>query len=97
VIVTGDDDDFVWVTENKKGVIEQNVNVEVEDGVKKVTVTTIKDGNKNVEIYEGEEAEKYLEEMDEGKADVFIDKDGNKTIIKKKIIIIEEDDDKDND
>jgi len=84
VMMNGDVDDG--------DMIKKNVNVEVEDGVKKVTITTTKDGKEQVEVYEGEEAEKYLEEMDNGKMKVFIDEDGNKTVIKKKIIIKEEDD-----
>ncbi len=97
VIVADDDDDLVWVTKNDSGSVEQNVNVEVENGVKKITVTTVKNGRKNVEVYEGEEAEKYLEKMEKDGSQVFIDDDGNKTIIKKKIIIIEENDHDSND
>lgn len=96
VITNGDDDDLTWVSEKDCDSVEKNVNIEIEDGVKKVTITTVKNGEKNVEVYEGEEAEKFLEEMDDGNSQVFIDEDGNKTIIKKKIII-EEDHDSDDD
>ena len=90
VMMNGDEDDLVWVSEDDGDMIKKNVNVEVEDGVKKVTITTTKDSKEKVEVYEGEEAEKYLEEMDKGGSAMFIDDDGNKTVIKKKTIIIEE-------
>jgi len=68
---------------------EKDIDVKIIDGVKTVTVITIKDGDKNVKIYKGERAEKYIEEMglDEGSFKVFQDmkngKETNKIILKK--------------
>ena len=98
VIINGDDDKLIWESEDCDDSIRKEINVEVKDGVKEVTVTTNKDGKEEVEVYKGEEAEKFLEEMDHGNEKVFIDNDGNKTIKKKKIIIKEiNDDDHEND
>jgi len=44
--------------------INKNVEVEKKDGKLKVTVTTT-DGKKTVKVYEGEEAEKYLDKNDD--------------------------------
>lgn len=41
----------------------KKIQVEDEDGVKKVTVTTTEDGEENVEVYEGEDADEYLKEL----------------------------------
>lgn len=95
-VITNGDDDLVWVSEDDADLLKKEINVEVEDGVKKVTVTTTKDGEKNVEVYEGEEAEKYLKEIDKGGDSMFIEDNGSKTVIKKKIIIKEEEHDDDN-
>ena len=51
--------------------------MEVVDGTKKVTVTTTNDGEEKVEVYEGEEADKFLESEERG----------DKKIIKTRIII----------
>lgn len=61
-----DDEDNIWIhkiddAEN----IEKNVKIEINDGVKKITETTTENGKKSVKIYEGEEAEKYLQENNE--------------------------------
>ena len=48
------------------------IKIEIEDGEKKVTVTTIKDGKEEVKVLEGEEAEEYLEEYEEGAFRRFI-------------------------
>ena len=52
------DGDHVWI-HNKGDAhnIEKEVRVEIEDGVKKVTVKTTKDGEEKVEIYEGDNAD----------------------------------------
>jgi len=68
--------------------------VEIEDGNKKVTVTTKENGEEKIEIYEGEEAEEYLDNMksEHGHEMLFeIDEDGEyhkmkKIIIEKKVI-----------
>jgi hypothetical protein len=62
------DKDFEWSEAMAIGEGEgttKKIKINVEDGEKKVTVTTTKDGEESVETYEGEEAEKFLEEMDE--------------------------------
>jgi hypothetical protein len=73
--------------------IKKKVKVEMEDGNKKVTVTTNENGEENTEVYEGEDAEKYLEEMKEkhcGDMEFFIEKDDDGNVKKKKIIIEKE-------
>ncbi|MEN8192146.1 MAG: hypothetical protein ABFS12_04985 [Bacteroidota bacterium] len=82
-IIVKEDNDLVWISEDDEECIKKKVNVEVVDGVKKVTVTTTEDGKEKVEVYEGEEAEKFLEKMEHKKKKVY----------KKKIIIEEEHDD----
>jgi hypothetical protein len=53
----------------------KKVKVEVEDGKKKISVTTVKDGKEETKVYEGQEAEKFLEEnKKEGKFDIIIDR-----------------------
>jgi hypothetical protein len=57
------DKNLVWVTEEiDDDGVEKEVEIEIEDGERKVTITTTKDGKESVEVLEGEEAEKYLEE-----------------------------------
>jgi len=59
--------DFKWTGSMAEGDVDgtmKKIKVEDEDGVKKVTVTTTKDGEESVETYEGEEADKFLESMD---------------------------------
>ncbi|MBK8944340.1 MAG: hypothetical protein IPM32_03620 [Ignavibacteriae bacterium] len=70
----------IWVEKGDKvkNRIEKNVNVEMENGVKKVTVKTFENGEEKVETYIGEDAEKYLEKMES--------ENKGKKIIKKKII-----------
>ena len=67
--------------------ITKKINVVVEDGNKKITVTTKENGEEKTEVYEGDEAEEYLKKMDaeSDELDILIDKqNGNKV---KKIII----------
>jgi len=93
IILDGDDDDvFVvksgddldWDTEG----INKKIKVEVENGKKTVTVTTNENGEEKTEVYEGEEADEYIDKMKSENDDFDIqidsDKDGKKT---KKIII----------
>ena len=71
---------MVWIENDGDSTnIEKKVEVKVEDGNKKVTVRTIKNGKESVKVYEGDEADKYLDNS----------KDGfhHKKRIKKKIII----------
>ncbi len=50
------------INTNKDDNTGKRVEVKEENGVKKVTVTTVVDGEEKVEYYEGEDAEKYLKE-----------------------------------
>jgi copper chaperone CopZ len=54
-----DDDELSTDNFNKK------ITVEKKDGETKVTVKSLKDGDELIETYEGKDAEKYLEEMNE--------------------------------
>lgn len=90
IIMNIDGDDINWISEDGEDDIMKKINVEVIDGVKKITVTTTMDGKKNVEVFEGEEADKYLEKMDHGKEmKIHISEDCENKPMKKKIIIIE--------
>lgn len=77
--------------------IRKKVKVEAEDGNKKVTVTTTENGEEKVEIYEGKEADEYLEKMKSENDDFNISinkkEDGKKV---KKIIIKKEKEEKSN-
>lgn len=62
------DDDHVWVHKSKgESSIEKDVKVEIVDGKKKVTVTTKENGEEKVEVFEGEEADEFLENEDGSK------------------------------
>jgi len=80
-------DDHIWIHEgcNDKR-IEKNVKVEIEDGIKKVTVTTTENGKKKVDVYEGEEADEILENEHGCKKKIGVkllkDCNGKKVIIK---------------
>ncbi len=94
--ITMDSDNLHWISEDKHNGITKKVNVEIKDDEKTVTVTTIEDGEEKVEVYEGEEADKYLEKMDHGKKmKIHICEDGNKKEIKKKMILIKVEEDND--
>lgn len=82
--------------------VEKNVNVEKKDGKLKVTVTTTVDGKKEVKVYEGDDAEKYLEENnndnDEDVILMEVCEDGKKSEGSKKVkvkIITEDKNDED--
>ena len=68
--------------------MRKKVKVEIENGNKKVTVTTNENGEQNTEVYEGKEADEYIEKLKSEHKDISIsideDKDGKKV---KKIII----------
>jgi hypothetical protein len=109
--VSEGDADMIFLSEEMEGdaEIEKKVEVEIEDGVQKVTVTTTKDGKDEVKTYEGDEADKYLKKMNHGKHHgykffksddnvLIIDKDSKHKKMKKIIIKKEKDnDDKNND
>ncbi|MBT8378644.1 MAG: hypothetical protein KJN64_05405, partial [Ignavibacteria bacterium] len=55
-------------------------------------VTTNENGEEKTEVYEGDEADKYIKEMNEKHSsdmDIFIEKDSDDGKVKKKKIIIE--------
>jgi hypothetical protein len=52
--------------DEKKKNVEKRVEIYQEDNNTRVKITTIEDGKETVEVYEGEEAEKYLEEHNHG-------------------------------
>ena len=89
--ITGDvDHEFIWLGEDDGELdeLEKRVKIEVEDGKKKVTVTKNENGEEKTEVYEGEEADAYLEKMKSDSDNFFEfkldDESGKKT---KKIII----------
>jgi len=84
------DHDIDWVTEDFEGKVKKEVNVEVKDGVKTLTVTTTEDGEEKVEVFTGEEADEYLEKMHD-EEDI-----GTNKKTKKIRIEIEEEDDEEN-
>ena len=87
----GDDEHFVWLGDDKEiSGIQKRVKVEIEDGQKKVTITTKENGEERTEVYEGTEAEEFLDKMkseDELHETEFKSEDGKKV---KKIIIEKE-------
>ena len=92
--VFGDnDEDVIIISEDSEGEMDgmhKKVKVEIEDGNKKVTVTTKENGEEKTEVYEGDEADEYIEKMKEkyhGDMEIFIEKDKNSKVKKKKIII----------
>jgi hypothetical protein len=88
-------DDNVFIVKTDKDLdsiedgITKKVKVEIEDGNKKVTVTTKENGEEKTEVYEGKEAEGYIEEMKAENKDFNISIDENKDGKKVKKIIIE--------
>ena len=89
----GDDEDVIVISEDIDGKIDgmhKKVKVEIENGNKKVTVTTKENGEERTEVYEGDEADEYIEKMKEKHGDdmdIFIEKDTDGKVKKKKIII----------
>jgi hypothetical protein len=97
--VDGDDVQMIFLSEEMEGEgeIEKKIEVSDEDGVKKVTVTTTKDGKEDVKTYEGDEAEEYLEKMNKGNHHKFKFFSGDDDVIiidKDKLKIDGEDGDK---
>jgi hypothetical protein len=97
VIEIESEDDNVYIIkkdkdlDNVSGGITKKVKVEIEDGNKKVTVTTKENGEEKTEVYEGKEAEEYIEKMKAENKDFNISIDDNKDGKKVKKIIIETD------
>ncbi len=73
----GSKSNFNWITANDDSIssmifvekidgLSKEFEIEIEDGNKKITVTKIdEDGEQTTETYEGEEAEKYLNKLEE--------------------------------
>jgi len=61
-----DDDDCMMNSmsdgNDKEGEGRKKIKVEVNDGKKKITVTTTKDGKEETKVFEGDDAEKYLKD-----------------------------------
>ena len=76
-------DDF----DNIEG-IKKKVKVEVENGNKKVTVTTTENGEEKTEVYEGKEADEYIEKMkaSDNNLNIIIENGKDKKKVKKIII-----------
>lgn len=72
----------------KAGNMDKKVKVEIKDGNKKVTVTTMKDGKEETKVYEGAEAEKFLKDNARSESIKVImkgdkDKEGNMFFVSK--------------
>jgi len=84
VVIVKIDGDFDDIEDG----IQKKVKVEVEDGIKTVTVTTKENGEEKTEVYEGKEADEYIEKMksENGEINISVDEstDGKKV---KKIVI----------
>ena len=90
------EDEGDWEMDADCDMTKKKIKVEVENGVKKVTVTTYENGEKKVEVFEGEEADELIEKMKkEHEVDVIISEDEDGKVIKKKVIIKKEKDDDD--
>jgi len=84
VFIIKSDDDFEWNTDG----LQKKVKVEIENGEKKVTVTTKENGEGTTEVYEGDEADEYIEKMknENDDFDIEIKSDGDGKKVKKIII-----------
>jgi hypothetical protein len=61
---THEGDHAVWFSDGDNlQSLDKNIKVEIEYGKKKVTITTKENGEEKTEIYEGDEAEEYLDKM----------------------------------
>jgi hypothetical protein len=90
-VESGDENVFIIKSGNDLDEMDEGmskkVKVEIENGEKKVTVTTKENGEETTEVYEGKEADEYIEKMksDNDDLDIVIEKDNGKKV--KKIII----------
>lgn len=84
-VVDGDEDNvfsikekdgyhLIWITEELEGEDwdTKEIEVDVEDGKKKITITTTKDGKETVEVLEGEEADEYLDKHNKAKGKIGV-------------------------
>jgi len=85
VVIVKTDKDFDSISDG----IQKKVKVEVEDGNKKVTVTTKENGEEKSEVYEGKEADEYIEKMKAENKDFDISVESKSDGKKVKKIIIE--------
>lgn len=96
--ITGDDNNILIKRDDDldsiEGDIDKKIKVEIEDGNKKVTVTTKENGEEKTEVYEGKEAEDFLKKMksENNKLEISIDKDHKGKNVKKIIIKTETED-----
>ncbi len=72
---SGDIDKFDLKTDGDT----KKIKVEDKDGKKKVTVTTTKDGKEETKVYEGDDAEKFLKDENNGAKLKFISEDDEDT------------------
>lgn len=92
-------DENVLIIKTNKGLddmddgITKKIKVVVEDGNKKVTVTTKENGQEKTEVYEGKAAEEYIEKMKSENKEFDISVDTKSDGKKVKEIIIETDKD----
>jgi len=91
VVIVKIDGDFDDIEEG----IQKKEKVEVEDGNKTVTVTTKENGEEKTEVYEGKEADEYIEKMKSENGEINISVDESTDGKKVKKIIIETDKDAD--
>jgi len=91
VVIVKIDGDFDDIEDG----IQKKVKIEVEDGNKTVTVTTKENGEEKTEVYEGKEADEYIEKMKSENGEINISVDESTDGKKVKKIIIETDKDAD--
>ena len=91
--ITGEGDDDIIIKKHKDfdsdiNGITKKVKVEVENGNKIVTVTTKENGEEKTDVYEGQEADEYIEKMksENDDFDIIINKDSDDKKVKKIII-----------
>ncbi|HEY6625400.1 MAG TPA: hypothetical protein VIZ21_00445 [Ignavibacteriaceae bacterium] len=89
VVIVKIDGDFDDIEEG----IQKKVKIEVEDGNKTVTVTTKENGEEKTEVYEGKEADEYIEKMksENGEINISVDESTDGKKVKKIIIETEKD------
>jgi hypothetical protein len=89
VVIVKIDGDFDDIEDG----IQKKVKVEVEDGNKTVTVTTKENGEEKTEVYEGKEADEYIEKMktENKDFDISIESKADGKKVKKIIIETEKD------
>ena len=89
------DDDDLFEFHEDDTVIDGNhkkIKVEIKDDSKKVTITTIEDGIEKVEVFEGEDAEKYINKIKSDEKIIIKEKNRKDGKKQKKIIIEKEED-----